>query len=291
MSRVFRASPSTSKRVGSSLVSTCDEHGRGPDFDQRRGMGFVGFDSIPTKNPRSSADRRSGHEAHIYPRPATVPLPCPRMGDSGPSRWVPDGGASRGGREEGCRGADLGLPGGFVRWSPPGPPTPARARGAAARDGGCETDEEPTRHQRNRRCAISYGWLGESNSSSTSERHFRNSASRSAPACVSPIGSLLVISPRWDRPYSAMPSIPSSEVTFSNRQSRPSCSKGIAGRGISSCSCEPDQGVKPRFLASIFCEGRADRSFPSRPLTNNPVRKSSSKRRNRDAVASTHLTH
>ena len=58
----------------------------------------------------SSSDRRSGRESPTDPRPATVPLPRPRLGDSGPSRHVPGGEASKGERGEGCRGGNSGLP-------------------------------------------------------------------------------------------------------------------------------------------------------------------------------------
>ena len=71
---------------------------------------------VPTKRTKSvekdarrntkvtiSADRRSGLLRPTNPRPATVPLPCPSVGDSGPSRHVPDVGAAKDGRERGCR--------------------------------------------------------------------------------------------------------------------------------------------------------------------------------------------
>ncbi len=57
----------------------------------------------PAIKPTISAERRSGLLSPTKPRPATVPLLCPRLGDSGPSRHVPGGGAAKDGREGGCR--------------------------------------------------------------------------------------------------------------------------------------------------------------------------------------------
>lgn len=63
----------------------------------------------PAIKPTISAERRSGLLSPTKPRPATVPLPCPRLGDSGPSRHVPGGEATTDGREEGCRRRFFGV--------------------------------------------------------------------------------------------------------------------------------------------------------------------------------------
>ena len=115
-----------------------------PTTDAQR----VGIRGEPTRNPGNGPGAGAPRRGPATPDPRPSPLPSPQWAigvvlGPFPAMRRP-GGSERivaGGEIRGCRG------GSFVD-SPPVPPPPARARGAAARDGDCGTDGEAARHQR-----------------------------------------------------------------------------------------------------------------------------------------------
>lgn len=150
----------SSKRASSAPVRG-DEERAGADLKRETRAAARRSEGVAAaRNPESSADRRSGRERPTDPQPATTLRPCPRLGDSGPSRHVPDGGAAKSERREGCRGRFLGCREGARRATPPGPPS-APARGAAGQGRRVAT---AARHQRDtgahRRGQICFGWFG-----------------------------------------------------------------------------------------------------------------------------------